>query len=82
VGFFCWQVKVFLFAAVLVVWTGSGVHPASYPVGSGFLSFRVKQLRYESVHSPPSGADVKNGWSYTSISIYICMTWYLIKYQG
>jgi hypothetical protein len=32
--------------------------------------------------SPPSCADVKNAWSYTSIPPYVFMTWCLVKYRG
>jgi len=41
--------------------TGCGAHPASYPIGD---SFPVP--RREADHSPPSIAEVKNAWSYTS----------------
>jgi hypothetical protein len=37
------------------VQNGSGVHPASYPMGS----LGVKRLGCEADHSPPSGAEVK-----------------------
>jgi hypothetical protein len=45
---------------------GSGAHPASYPMGTGTLSLGVKRPRREADHSPPSSAEVKNEWSYTS----------------
>jgi len=32
----------------------------------GALSLGVKQLGHEADHSPPSSAEVKNAWSYTS----------------
>jgi hypothetical protein len=42
--------------------TGSGVHPASYPMGIlGILSLRIKKPGREADHSPPCSADVKNG---------------------
>jgi hypothetical protein len=44
------------------VQTGSGAHPASYPMGTR----DIKWLRSEADHSPPSSAEVKNTWSYTS----------------
>jgi hypothetical protein len=44
---------------------GSGAHPASYRV-PGALSLVVKRPRREADHSPPSSAEVKNAWSYTS----------------
>jgi hypothetical protein len=48
------------------VLTGSGAHPASYPLGTGGLSLVVEHPRHEADHSPPSSAEVKNSWSYTS----------------
>jgi len=40
--------------------------------GTQALSVGVKWLGYENDHSPPSGAEVKNAWSYTSTpSIYL-----------
>jgi hypothetical protein len=45
------------------VQTGSGAHPASCPMGT---SLRVKRQRREADPSPPSSAEVKNAWSYTS----------------
>jgi hypothetical protein len=48
------------------VQNGSGAHPASYPWVPGALSLGVKQLVREADHSPPSSAEVKNVWSYTS----------------
>jgi hypothetical protein len=48
------------------VQNGSGAHPASYPMGTGDLSLGVKWPVCEADHSPPSSAEVKNAWSYTS----------------
>jgi hypothetical protein len=39
------------------VQTGSGAHPASYPLAAG-----VKRPRREAYHSPLSSAEVKNTW--------------------
>jgi hypothetical protein len=39
--------------------TGSGAHPASYPIGTRALSMGVKQSGYEADRSPPSSAEVK-----------------------
>jgi hypothetical protein len=41
------------------VQTGSGAHPASYPMGIGDLSLGVKRPRREADHSLPSSAEVK-----------------------
>jgi hypothetical protein len=49
------------------VQNGSGTHSASYLKNSrGTLSLGVKWPEREADHSPPSGTDVKNAWSYTS----------------
>jgi hypothetical protein len=45
---------------------GSGAHPASYSIGTRGFSLGVKQPGCEADHSPPSSAEVKNAWSYTS----------------
>jgi hypothetical protein len=41
------------------VQNGSGVHPASYPVGTRGSSPEVKRPGREADHSPPSNAEVK-----------------------
>jgi hypothetical protein len=38
----------------------------------------VKQLESETDHSTPSGAEVKNAWSYTSTPQYAFMAWYSV----
>jgi hypothetical protein len=43
-----------------------GAHPASYPVGAGGFTLRVKRPGLEADHSPLSSADVKKEWRYTS----------------
>jgi hypothetical protein len=43
------------------VQTGSGTHPASYPLGTGALSSEVKRPGREADHSSPSNPEVKNG---------------------
>jgi hypothetical protein len=55
--------------------TGSGVHTASYPMGPGALSPRVKRPMRENGHTSPHRAEVKNAWSYTSTPPYIFMAW-------
>jgi hypothetical protein len=45
---------------------GSGAHPISYPMGTGVSFPGGKVAGHEADHSPPSSADVKNAWSYTS----------------
>jgi hypothetical protein len=41
------------------VHTGSGAHPASYPLSIGGFSPGVKRPEREANHSPPSSAEVK-----------------------
>jgi hypothetical protein len=48
------------------VQNGSGVHPASYPMGTGGSFLRIKLPRREADQSLPFSAEVKNAWSYTS----------------
>jgi len=50
--------------------TGSGAHPASYPMGTRGLSLGVKRPGRESDHSSPSSAEAKIAWSYTSTPQY------------
>jgi hypothetical protein len=52
-----------------IVQTGSEVHSTSYPVGTGALSPRVKRSGREVEHSPPTSAEVKKMWIYTSTRI-------------
>jgi hypothetical protein len=48
------------FSSSLCVQTGSGAHPASYPMGTGgpFPGDKVRPGR-DADHSPPSSAEVK-----------------------
>jgi hypothetical protein len=39
----------------------------------------VKQSGCEADHSPPSSAEVKNAWKYTSTLPYVLMAWCLLK---
>jgi hypothetical protein len=64
------------------VQNGSGAHPASYPMGTRGSSPRVKRPGCEADHSPPSSAEVKNAWSYTSTPQYTSMAWCLVKHKG
>jgi hypothetical protein len=49
-----------LFSLRRQVQTGPGDHSASYPVGTGFCSSGVKQLRCECSHSSPTSVDLSN----------------------
>jgi hypothetical protein len=59
----------------------SGVHPASYPMGTTGSFPGGKAARHEADHSPPSSAKVKNAWSYTSTPQYVLMAWCLVKHR-
>jgi hypothetical protein len=48
------------------VQNGSGAHQPPIQWVPGALSLGVKRPRREADHSPPSSAEVKNAWSYTS----------------
>jgi hypothetical protein len=48
----------------------------------GALSLGVKRPGREVDHSPPSGAEVKNAWSYTSTPQYVFMAWWSVKYRN
>jgi hypothetical protein len=45
------------------------------------LSLEVKRPGGEVDHSPPSSAEVKNAWSYTSTPQYVFMAWCLVKHR-
>jgi hypothetical protein len=45
----------------------------------GALTPGAQQPGHKADHSLPSSAEVKNMWSYTSIPLYVFITWYLIK---
>jgi hypothetical protein len=60
----------------------SGVHPDSWPMGTGDVSPGVKQLGHEADHSLPSNAEVKNIWILITTPPYIFMALCLImKYR-
>jgi len=46
----------------------SGAHSASYPTVRRGSYSGIKWLGREAEHSPPSSAEVKNAWVYTSTS--------------
>jgi hypothetical protein len=57
-----------------MVQTGPGVHPTSYPMGTGgFFPGGVKRSGREADHSPPASAEVKKMWIYTSTPPYAFM---------
>jgi hypothetical protein len=56
------------------VLTGSGAHPASYPMGT-----KASFPGGEADHPLLSSAVVKNAWSYTSLHQYALMAWCSVK---
>jgi hypothetical protein len=68
------------FSLLHVVQAGSGVQPASCPMGTGALSPGVKRQGREADHSPPSNADVTKTCIYTSIPPYAFMEQWLYLY--
>jgi hypothetical protein len=57
-----------------IVQTGSGAHPASYPMGTwGFFRRWVKRLEREAGHSAPSSAEFKNGGAVPPLPSYVFM---------
>jgi hypothetical protein len=61
------------FSLLHIVQTGSGVHPTSYKMGTGGSFPEVKRQRREADHSPPTSAEVKKMWIYTSTPLYAFM---------
>jgi hypothetical protein len=53
-----------------------------YYAVAGALSLGAKWPGHEADHSPPSSAEVKNAWSYTSTLQYTFMAWCSVKAQG
>jgi hypothetical protein len=49
---------------------------ASYPRSTG-----IKRPEREADHSPPSSAEVKNTWSYTSTPQYVFVAWCLVGHR-
>jgi hypothetical protein len=47
----------------------------------GALTPGLKRPGHEDDHSPPSSAEVKNAWSYTSSPPYVFMAWRLVKHR-
>jgi hypothetical protein len=60
------------FSLLQNVQPSSGAHSASYSVGSGVLSWRVKWQGHEVNHSHPPSAKVRNEWRYTSTP-HVCL---------
>jgi hypothetical protein len=54
------------FSLFHVVQTGFWVHSAFYPMGTGALFQGIKRPGREADHSPPTSAETKKTWIYTS----------------
>jgi hypothetical protein len=68
---------IFLFTTVSRLTLGRTQPPIQWY--GGLFSRGVKRPELEGDHSPPSSAEVKNAWSYTSTSQYVFMAWFLVK---
>jgi len=69
--------EIFLFTTV----SRPVLEPTQFPIQwlPGALSLGVKRPEQKVDHSPPSSAEVKNTWCYTSISQYVFLVWCLVK---
>jgi hypothetical protein len=70
---------IFLFTTA----SSSVLGPTQPPIQwvPGALSMGVKRPDREADHSPPSSAESRNVWSYTSTPQYIFMAWCLVKHK-
>jgi hypothetical protein len=59
--------------------SGATQHPLQWVQGA--LSLGIKRPERKADHSPPSSAEVKNAWSYTSTPQYVFMAWCLVKHR-
>jgi hypothetical protein len=50
-------------------------------MGTKGSSYGVKRSECEADNSPPSSAEVKKAWSYTSIPQHVFMAWCLVKHR-
>jgi hypothetical protein len=70
---------IFLFTAASRTVLGPTQPPIQWVPGA--LSPGVKRPGREADHSPPSSAEVKNAWSYTSNPQHVFMAWCLVKHR-
>jgi hypothetical protein len=79
-GFNSWQgLGIFLFTTVSRMALGPTQPPIQWVPGA--LSLGVKRPEREADCSPPSSAEVKNAWSYTSTTPKVFMAWYFVKHR-
>jgi hypothetical protein len=74
-----WGLGIFLFTTAF----GTALVPTQPLIQwvLGALSLGVKRPGREADYSPPSSAEVKNAWSYTSAPLYVFMAWYLVTHR-
>jgi hypothetical protein len=70
---------IFLFTTASRTALGSTQPPIQWVPGA--LSLGVKRPGREADRSPPSSAEVKIAWSYTSAPQYVFMAWCLVKHR-
>jgi hypothetical protein len=71
---------IFLFTTVSRLALGPTQTPNQWLPGA--LSLGVKLPGREADHSPPSTAEIKNSWSYTTTPQHTFMLWSSVKTQG
>jgi hypothetical protein len=74
------RLGIFLFTTVSRTVLGPTQPPMQWV--QGVLSPGVKRPGREADHSPPSSAEVKNAWSYTSTPQYAFIAWCSVEAQG
>jgi hypothetical protein len=73
------ELGIFLFTTA----SGTALGPTQPPIQwvTGAVSLGVKRPGREADHSPPSSAEIKNAWNYTSTPQYAFMVWCLVKHR-
>jgi hypothetical protein len=71
--------RIFLFTTASRPALGPTQPPIQWVPGA--LSLGVKRSGREADHSPPSSAEVKNAWSYTSTAQYVFMVGAQLKHR-
>jgi hypothetical protein len=74
------ELGIFLFTTASRPALGPSQPPIQWVLRSHSLG--VKRPVRKTDHSPPSSAEVKNAWSYTSAPQYVFITWSSVKAQG
>jgi hypothetical protein len=72
-----------LWTFLFTIASRTALGPTQHPIQGvpRALSLGVKRPGREADHSPPSSAEVKNTWSYTSTPTYVFMAWCLAKHR-